>query len=343
MPHETVMTRREDRLDEPIYAQYRFSHTVPSGQGIAPHIRLLSISEDILATVHGERDVLIWNVKLNLPPQRIEIDIVLDHITGIAISPASSNVIALSFQLGSKCEVWTFNWADKTPEAMFTTGLDFHSPQFSPDGRLLAWISAGCVDVWETIIDTHVQTISESKKVTSGRPVSRFAFSTDSSRLVTVDRSGRLVSWDIATWSYIGESKAQPAMDNSGWEPVQLVTDARRVMMVSRGVDGEVPQRWRLTTWWPSSGNRAELEMDGCVYGCVPGNCAFVATVQSDGGKLRIRDANNGMCFDQSTQGIAKRGKTPSVVMGDMVMSGKIMVTQIANGRTTIWQLVATE
>ncbi|KAK1511202.1 uncharacterized protein CCOS01_14964 [Colletotrichum costaricense] len=49
------------------------------------------------------------------------------------------------------------------------------------------------------------------------------------------------------------------------------------------------------------------------------------------------------MCFDQSTQGIAKRGKTPSVVTGGMVMSGKIMVTQIANGRTTIWQLVATE
>ncbi|KAK1635742.1 hypothetical protein BDP81DRAFT_450594 [Colletotrichum phormii] len=317
MPHDTVMTRREDSLDEPIYAQYRFSQTVPSGQGIGPHIRLLSVSEDILATVHGDRDVLIWNVKRNLPPQRIEIEIVLDFITGIAISPASSNIVALSFRLGPKCEVWTFNWADQVAEAMFTTGLDLHSPQFSPDGRLLAWISAGSVDVWETIINTHVQTVSENQ-------------------------SGRLVSWDVVTWSYIGESKVQPAMDDDGREPVQLVTDNRRVMMVSREV-GEVAQRWRLTTWWPSSDNRSELEMDGCVYGCVPGNCAFVATVQSDGGKLRIRDTNKGMCFDQSTQGIAKRGKTPSVVMGGMVISGKIMVTQLANGRTTIWQLVATE
>ncbi|KAL2879741.1 hypothetical protein SGCOL_004784 [Colletotrichum sp. CLE4] len=342
MPHDTVMTRREDSLDEPIYAQYRFSQTVPSGQGIAPHIRLLSVSEDILATVHGDRDVLIWNVKRNLPPQRIEIAIVLGFITGIAISPASSNIVALSFRLGPKCEVWTFNWADQVVEAMFTTGLDLHSPQFSPDGRLLAWISAGCVDIWETIINTHVQTISESKKATSGRSVSRFAFSSDSSRIATVYQSGRLVSWDVATWSYIGESKVQPAIDDDGWERVQLVTDNRRVMMVSREVN-EVARRWRLTTWWPSSDNRSELEMDGCVYGCVPGNCAFVATVQSDGGKLRIRDTNNGMCFDQSTQGIAKRGKTPLVVMGGMVMSGKIMVTQLANGRTTIWQLVATE
>ncbi|KXH61986.1 hypothetical protein CSAL01_00992 [Colletotrichum salicis] len=143
MPYDTVMTRREDSLDEPIYAQYRFSQTVPSGQGIAPHIRLLSVSEDILATVHGDRDVLIWKVKRNLPPQRIEIEIVLDFITGIAISPASSNIVALSFRLGPKCEVWTFNWADQVAEAMFTTGLDLHSAQFSPDGRLLAWISAG--------------------------------------------------------------------------------------------------------------------------------------------------------------------------------------------------------
>src|SRR5689334_18948424 len=102
MPHgDGANAECEDKAPEPICVQYKFSRTIPTGQGIATQIRLLSVSHDLLATVHGERDVLIWDLVRNTPPQRIEIDILIDQITSIAVSPTSSNVLALSFRLGT--------------------------------------------------------------------------------------------------------------------------------------------------------------------------------------------------------------------------------------------------
>ncbi|CCF35164.1 hypothetical protein CH063_07006 [Colletotrichum higginsianum] len=333
--------RRNGCSGEPICVQYKFSQTVPPSKGIPAQIRLLSMSKYSFVTVHGDCDILIWNSLRNVPPRRVVVDIVMDHITGVAISPTNSSIIALTFRLGTMHEAWTFDLASRTTEAKLSTGMDFHTVQFSPDGRLLAWISAGCVDVWETVLATHVLTIRESKSRTNGLPTARFAFTPDSSRMATVDRSGRLTSWDATTWSLVDESKAKKAWDDEGREAVQLVASKERVMVVSR--KGQESGTWALTTWWPENGSRAELEMKGCEFGCVPGDGGFVATVQSDGGKLRIRDSRNGVCLDQSTQGIAKNGKSPSVVTGAITSDGRIMATQIVNGRTTLWQLVAAE
>ncbi|KAF9874200.1 hypothetical protein CkaCkLH20_08183 [Colletotrichum karsti] len=360
MPQENGLDQREDGLPpEPICVQYRFSQTAPTGQGIPTQIRLLTVSEKLLATVHGDRDVLIWNLTRNAPPRSVEIEAMMDRITGIAFSPTSDRVLAVSFRLGASHEVWSYDWGSGTAEAVFETGgADFHSVQFSPDGRLLAWISGGCVDVWETVINTHVVTLRESKRKTNGMPVARFAFTPDSSRIATLDRAGRMTTWDVATWdvatwdvatwSDVKESLcgktggASASWDGVGREAMQLVADGRgRVMAACRQTDGTSPWTWRLTTWWPENGSRAELEMNGCAFACVPRNGGFVATVQADGGRLRIRDVGNGVCLDQSTQGIAKTGKTPLVVAGAIAVGDRVMVTQIANGRTTVWQLTA--
>ncbi|OHW97468.1 hypothetical protein CSPAE12_03803 [Colletotrichum incanum] len=79
--------RHDDTTDESICVQYEFSQTVLTSQGIPTIIRILSISNDTLATVHGNRDVLIWNLFHNVPPRCIDVDIMMDHVTGIAISP----------------------------------------------------------------------------------------------------------------------------------------------------------------------------------------------------------------------------------------------------------------
>ncbi|GJC77281.1 hypothetical protein ColLi_00119 [Colletotrichum liriopes] len=92
--------RRDGKTGEPILVRYKFSQTVPTSQGIPTQIRILSTSNDTLATVHGDRDV---------PPQRIDIDIMMDYVTSITISPTSSNVIALTFRLRATHEAWTFD------------------------------------------------------------------------------------------------------------------------------------------------------------------------------------------------------------------------------------------
>ncbi|EFQ27313.1 uncharacterized protein GLRG_01808 [Colletotrichum graminicola M1.001] len=296
--------RRNGMPGASICVQYNFSQTVPASLGVPMHIRLSSASDNALVTVHGERDVLAWSLRRNVAPQRIEIDIAMDYVTGIAISPHGSGVIALAFRLGTRYEVWTYDWVNRTGEAVAAPGTDLHSIQYSPDGRLLAWISGGGVDIWETILNTHVRTLRESIKRTNGLPTTRFAFTPDSCRIATADWSGRLTAWTVGSWSYIGESKPKRAWDEDGREVVQLVACKGRVIVVSCEV-GE-PQTWRLTTWWPDNGGRAWFEMKGCAYGCVPCDGRFVATVQLDGGKLRIRDSNSGVCLDQSTQGIAK-------------------------------------
>ncbi|KAK1998214.1 hypothetical protein LX36DRAFT_690850 [Colletotrichum falcatum] len=296
--------RGDDKAGASICVQYNFSQTVPASLGVPMRIRLLSASNDALLTVHGERDVLAWSMRRNVAPQRIEIDITMDYVTGIAISPHDSEVIALSFRLGASYEAWTYDLVNRTAEPIGAPGIDFHSIQYSPDGRLLAWITSEGIDIWETVLNTHVRTIRESMKRRNGQPTARFAFTPDSCRIATVDRSGRLTAWAVGSWSYIGESKAKRAWDADGREVVQLVACKGGVMVVSCDV-GETPT-WRLTTWWPDSGGRAGFEMNGCAYGCVPRDGRFVATVQLDGGKLRIRDPNSGVCLDQSTQGIAK-------------------------------------
>ncbi|TDZ36856.1 hypothetical protein CTRI78_v011228 [Colletotrichum trifolii] len=331
-------------LPEPICVRYRFSQTAPTGQGIATQIRLLSVCDRLLATVHGDRDVLIWKLASNAePPQRVELDMSVDRITGIAFSPTSSKVLALSFTCNGAHELWTYDWARRTVEATYRTGSDFHSAQFSPDGRLLAHVAAGGVDVWETVINTHVVTLREGRRRTDGLAVCKFGFSDDSRRLVTLDRAGRLVCWDVATWADVRESRAKAAWDGLGREPMQVVAVGERVLAACRQTYGSSPWTWRLTTWWPDNGSRAELEMNGCAFACIPRNGAFVATVQADGGRVRIRDAGNGVCLDQSTQGIAKTGKTPLVVAAGIAVGDRVMVTQIANGRTTVWQLTASE
>ncbi|WYZ33887.1 hypothetical protein EsH8_I_000163 [Colletotrichum jinshuiense] len=339
MRHHNGNNRREDSLAQPINTQYGFSRAVPTGQGITAGIRLLGISNDILVTVHGNHDVLVWSLVLNIPPQRLEIDVAIDQITGIGASSTSSNIIALSFRVGAAHEVWIFDRIGRTGQAIFTTGLDLRSVQFSPDDRLLAWVSAGAIDVWERITSTHIVTMRENMQQRDGLPTSAFAFTPDSSRIAAMDRTGRLTSWDVASCSYEGESEANVAWNDNGREAVQLVADGKRVMAVSRQMESLLG--WRLTTWWPESGARAELDLDGCVYGCVPRDGGFVATVQADGGRLRIRDTGNGACLNQSVQGIAKIGKTPLMVVGAMATDGKTMVTQIASGRTTVWRLVA--
>ncbi|KAK1985944.1 hypothetical protein LZ30DRAFT_583040 [Colletotrichum cereale] len=307
MPHgddDNDEARRDDDPGAPICVQYNFSQTVPASLGVPMQIRLLSASNDTLVTVHGACDVLAWSLLRNVAPQRIEIDIAMDYVTGIAISPHNSSVIALVFRLGTRYEAWTFDWANQIADAILAPGTDFHSVQYSPDGRLLAWISGEGIDVWEPLLNTHVKTIRESKKRTNGLPTARFAFTPDSRRIATVDRSGRLVTWDVASWSCTGESKPKRAWDEDGREVVQLVAGKGRVIVVSCEI-GE-RRTWRLTTWWPDNGGRAGFEMNGCAYGCVPQDGRFIATVQLDGGKLRIRDSNSGVCLDQSTQGIAK-------------------------------------
>ncbi|KAK2011919.1 hypothetical protein LZ32DRAFT_629192 [Colletotrichum eremochloae] len=296
--------RGDDVPGAPICAQYNFSQTVPASLGVPMRIRLLSASDDILVTVHGDRDVLVWSLCRNVAPQRIEIDIAMDYVTGIAISPQSSSIIALVFRLGARYEAWTYDWVNQTAEDMAAPGTNFHSVQYSPDGRLLAWISGEGIDIWETLLNTHVRTIRESQKRTNGLPTARFAFTPDSCRIAAADCSGRLTAWVVGSWSCIGESKSRRAWDEDGREVVQLVACKGRVIVVSCEV-GQ-PRTWRLTTWWPDHGGRAGFEMNGCAYACVPRDGRFVATVQSDGGKLRIRDPNSGVCLDQSTQGIAK-------------------------------------
>ncbi|KAF6833783.1 WD-40 repeat protein [Colletotrichum musicola] len=340
---------REDGLPEPICVQYRFSQTVPTGRGITTHIRLLSVCDKMLATVHGERDVLMWNLACNAPPQRVDVDVDMDRVTGIAFSPTSSSVIALTFVLGGAHEVWTYDWTTRTPEAKLQTGSDFHSVQFSPDGRLLAFIAGRNIEVWETLINTHVATLREGRrKTTSGLPgVSKFAFTPDSRRIATLDGTGRMTIRAAGEASWVDgqdrESLAKTAWDGVGREAMQLVADGRRVMAACRQTDGTSPWTWRLTTWWPENGSRAELEMNGCAFACVPRHGNFVATVQADGGRLRIRDSSNGVCLDQSTQGIAKTGKTPLVIAGAIAVGDRVMVTQIANGRTTVWKLTAAD
>ncbi|EQB57840.1 hypothetical protein CGLO_01991 [Colletotrichum gloeosporioides Cg-14] len=346
MPRDGDLTQRGDGGDvssEPICVQYKFSRTVPTGQGLTTQIRLLSICDTLLATVHGDRDVLIWSLERNVPPTVVEFDVVrMDRITGIAFSPTSSRVIALSFRTGARHEVWSLDWASQTAEAVFEAGADAHEVQFSPDGRLLTWIAGGCIDVWETLINTHVVTLREGRKKTGGLPVCKFAFTPDSSRIATLDRAGRMTTWDVATWADVKESRAKTASwESVGREAMQLVADGRRVMAACRQTDGTSPWTWRLTTWWPENGSRAELEMNGCAFACVPRNGRFVATVQADGGRLRMRDVGNGVCLDQSTQGIAKTGKTPLVVAAAIAVGDRVMATQIANGRTTLWQLTA--
>ncbi|KAK2043456.1 hypothetical protein LZ31DRAFT_468391 [Colletotrichum somersetense] len=296
--------RRNGMPKASICVQYNFSQTVPASLGVPMRIRLSNASDDALVTVHGERDVLAWSMRRNVAPQRIEIDIAMDYVTGIAICPHNSNVIALVFRLGTRYEAWTYDWVSRTAEDIAAPGTDFHSIQYSPDGRLLAWISGEGIDIWETVLNTHVKTIRDNKKRSIGLPMARFAFTPDSCRIATADRSGRLTAWAVGSWSCIGESKAKRAWDEDGREVVQLVACKGRVVVVSCEV--EEPRTWRLTTWWPDNGGRAGFEMNGCAYGCVPRDGSFVATVQSDGGKLRIRDSNSGVCLDQSTQGIAK-------------------------------------
>ncbi|KAL0939998.1 WD-40 repeat protein [Colletotrichum truncatum] len=341
MSHDDGLKEHQYSLPEPICVQYSFSQLVPTGQGISTQIRLLSVCDTLFITVHGDRDVLVWDLTRNAPPQRVEIDFVMDRITGIAFSPSNNNVIAVSFQDGAEHGVFAYDWSNKTTEAVFGTGSDFHSVQFSPDGRLLAWISAGSIDVWETIVNTHVITLREGKNKTNGLPVSKFAFTPDSKEIATLDRSGRMTTWDVPRWLYLKESRAKAAWDGVGREAMQLVADGRRVMASCRQTDGTSPWTWRLTTWWPENGGRGELEMNGCAFAWLPRHGAFVATVQADGGRLRIRDARNGVCLDQSTQGIAKTGKTPLVVAATIAVGDRVMVTQIANGRTTVWHLTA--
>ncbi len=164
-------------------------------------IKCLSLIIFLLTTVVLSNGFAQDNTKVGLPDGAIA-RLGKGGINLMRFSPDGTRLV-----VGTDVAVWVYDVSDGKEAALFTGhGGQVNALAFSPDGKILA--SGGfnnpIIQLWELETGSKLTTFKLAERHDS---VTALAFSDDGTTLMSLDKFGDIIRWDIVTGSKLSDTK----------------------------------------------------------------------------------------------------------------------------------------
>lgn len=164
-------------------------------------VKCLSLTTLLLTTVVLSTSFAQDNTKIGLPEGAIA-RLGKGGINLMRFSPDGTRLV-----VGTDVAVWVYDVSDGTETALFTGyGGQVNALAFSPNGKILA--SGGSanpiIQLWELETGSKLTTFKLAERHDS---VTALAFSDDGTTLISLDKFGDIISWDVDTGRKLSDAK----------------------------------------------------------------------------------------------------------------------------------------
>jgi hypothetical protein len=312
----------------------------PSNLGITKPATLFSFSYDdrLLLTSHDNEGVLIWDLTLVRPAQKLAADRVecgtFGPVKAAAFSPRKSRDLVLVFGLGHPTEHY-----ELSADGLFTLSTSYSNwpeardVKYSPDGNLIAFAVSDMIKIWDTKSECQIRTL-----IGSGADIVKVAFADDSKYIVAVDIRGRLFKWETE-----GGSLLHSAADlETTWNYTEIAINPRgwAVGMISSKEISPKAYAWRLTRWYPLLEAPENEPVDHmvpkdrwqCAHLCLAPNAEFATGVTEQGDLIAASMFGAASTWKR----MGKDGKRGRAVSCGMSPSSHLVAFSKANGSTAV-------
>jgi RNA polymerase sigma factor (sigma-70 family) len=162
------------------------------------------------------------------------------EVNSLAFSPDGKRLASASIE-GIKGDDHLRVWAIPAGQKQFELPGQFHSPHFSPSGKILAAAANGLVFLWAADTGKEIRRIPGGGRWTPRGD--RVCFSPDGRALAVSDE------WTIALWDVASGKQLSPSLDGHEQvvESVRFLPDGKSVAATSRGA---------VSFWHVPTGNR---------------------------------------------------------------------------------------